>query len=210
MIERESMEFDVLIVGAGPAGLSAAVRLAQLNQTKKKSLSIALVEKSASIGGHILSGAVLETAALDELLPHWKSKNTFSNTAVKKDFFYYLTQNKRLRLPKIKRLQNKNNYIISLGELCKYLAQEAESLGIHIFPGFPATKILYKNGKVIGIQTQDCGINKNDQVTERLRIQQNNQLTYRLEQLIEELIVNPLHLKRVLRKQCKYHFLEYF
>lgn len=168
-MQRESMEFDVLIVGAGPAGLSAAIRLAQFNQELQTPLNICLIEKSATIGAHILSGAVLEPRALKELFPNWKALGAPLNTPVKKDEFYFLTQSKSFRLPKIKSLNNHGNYIISLGELCQWLAQQAESLGVNIFPGFPAEKVLYENNKVIGVQTKDQGLDKNGNPSDRFQ-----------------------------------------
>jgi len=178
-MKRESMKFDVLIIGAGPAGLSAAIRLAQLNQAnhsnrlnqqQEKKLSICVLEKGASVGAHILSGAVLEPRALDELIPDWQAKKAPLNTPVTKDHFYFLSQNKSWRLPTPSTMKNHNNYIISLGEFCQWLAAEAEALGVSIFPGFAASEILYdENKKVIGVQTGDMGLDKSGKPTQRFQ-----------------------------------------
>ena len=129
---REKMNFDVLIVGGGPAGLSSAIKLAQLAKKNKKELNICVVEKGSEIGAHILSGAVLETKALDELIPDWKSKDSPIKTEAKKDNFLLLTKNKSFRLPTPPQMKNKGNYIISLGNLCRWLAKQAEELNIGI------------------------------------------------------------------------------
>lgn len=168
-IQRESMEFDVLIIGAGPAGLSAAIRLAQLGKAQNTELSICVIEKAATIGAHTLSGAVLEPRALNELIPDWKNKETPIKTSVKKDLFYYLTQHKAVALPKISALNNHGNYIISLGELCQWLAYEAESLGVNIFPGFSAADVLYDDNHVIGVQTKDLGLDAQGNPTDRFQ-----------------------------------------
>jgi len=164
-IERESMEFDVVIVGAGPAGLSAACRLKQLAQQDNHELSVVVVEKGSEVGSHILSGNVFETRALDELFPNWKSENAPIKTSVNHDEFYYLRNEKSsLRIPELfipRPMRNKKNYIISLGQLCQWLATKAESLGVDIFSGFAASEILFdENGVVRGIATSDMGINK--------------------------------------------------
>ena len=159
---RESMNFDVLIIGAGPSGLSASIRLAQLAKKNNKELNIGVVEKGSEVGAHILSGAVLETKALDELIPDWKSKNSPLKTEAKKDKFLLLTKNKSFRLPTPPQMKNDGNYIISLGNFCRWLAKQAEELGINIFPGFAASEILYheKTNKVIGVRTGDQGMDK--------------------------------------------------
>ena len=161
MNNRESMDFDVVIIGAGPAGLSAAIRLAQLD----KNLSICVLDKGAEVGAHILSGAVLEPRSLNELIPDWKEKGAPLNTPVTQDQFLLLTEKKSYRLPTPPQMRNHGNYIISLGQLCRWLAEQAESLGVNIFPGFAATDIIYEGNSVAGIITGDKGIDKNGQPT---------------------------------------------
>ena len=159
-VHREKMEYDVVIVGAGPAGLSAAIKIKQLDSN----INVCVLEKGSEVGSHILSGNVFETRALNELIPDWKDKNAPVKTKVEKEKFLFLSKNNSFSwptwlLPAVQ--QNHNNYIISLGNLCKWLAEQAEALGVEIFPGFPASKILFsKDDKVIGVQTGDMGINK--------------------------------------------------
>ena len=168
---RESMNFDVLIIGAGPSGLSAGIRLAQLAKKNNKELRVSVVEKGSEVGAHILSGAVLETKALDELIPDWKSKDTPLKTETKKDNFILLTKNKSFKLPTPPQMKNDGNYIISLGNFCRWLAKQAEELGVNIFPGFAASEILYdeKTKKVIGIRIGDQGIDKNGKQLENFQ-----------------------------------------
>ena len=160
-IQREEMTYDVVIVGAGPAGLSTAIKLKQLNNE----LSVCLLEKSAEVGAHILSGNVFETKALDELIPNWKELNAPINTKVKSEEFLFLTKEKSFKVPNFllpQSLQNHNNYIISLSNLCKWLGEFAENLGVEIFPGFAASKIIYnEEGEVAGVQTGDMGLDQN-------------------------------------------------
>lgn len=162
-MERDAMEVDVVIVGAGPSGLSTACRLAQISQEKGQELSIVVVEKGSEVGAHLLSGAVFETKALDELFPNWKEDGAPLNTPVIGDDIYYLTgPDKGIKVPNLfvpSTMHNEGNYIISLGNLCRWLAQQAENLGIEIYPGFAATEVLYnEDGSVKGIATGDFGI----------------------------------------------------
>ncbi len=165
MPQHESMEFDVIIVGAGPSGLSAAIRLGQLAHQQNKTLDICIVEKGAEVGAHILSGAVIEPSALNELIPDWQAKQAPLHTPVKQDHFLMLTQKRAFHLPVPPIMSNHGNYIISLGELCRWLALQAESLGVQIFPGFAATRLLIENNRVNGIMTGDKGLDKQGQPT---------------------------------------------
>ena len=162
-MNRESMEFDVVIVGGGPSGLATACRLAQLSQEHGKDWQIALVEKGSEIGAHIMSGAVIETAALTELFPEWKSQGAPVKTAVTSDEFHYLRGLEKARkvpgflIPSP--MKNHGNYIISLGKLCRWLGEQAENLGVNIFPGFPAKELVYgDDGSIKGVITGDMGI----------------------------------------------------
>ncbi|WP_330924675.1 electron transfer flavoprotein-ubiquinone oxidoreductase [Candidatus Sororendozoicomonas aggregata] len=162
-MERESMMFDVVVVGAGPAGLSAACRLMQLSQASGQELSVCVVEKGSEVGAHILSGAVFETTALNELFPDWKEKGAPLNTPVTGDDIYILrSDEKAAKVPHYlvpKTMRNKGNYIISLGNLCRWLGEQAESLGVEIFPGFAARSLLFNdNGGIKGIVTGDMGV----------------------------------------------------
>ncbi len=159
---EEFLEFDVLIIGAGPAGLSCAIRLAQLSQDK---LSIAVLEKSSQIGEHILSGAVFNPRALDNLIPDWKERNFPIDTAVTEDRFCWLTKKRALSLPVPKNLQNNGNYVISLAQLCQKLADYAQENGVQIFPGFSAKELLINEGQVTGVKTGPLGIDKNGKHT---------------------------------------------
>lgn len=159
-VQYETMDFDVLIVGAGPAGLSAAIKLKQLALAAQKEISICILEKGAQVGAHILSGAVLEPRSLKELLPDtWKDAPL--DTPVINDSFYYMTKTKYFKLPTPKPMNNEGNYIISLGELCQFLGSQAEALGCEIYPGFTGSEILYNNkNQVIGVSTGNVGIDK--------------------------------------------------
>lgn len=159
------MHYDVIIVGGGPAGLCAAIRLKQLAKANQQEISICLLEKGAQIGAHILSGAVLEPTVLKTLLPDtWKKAPL--NTPVTQDEFYFLTQKHAIKLPTPTPMKNDGNYIIRLGELCQFLAQEAEQLGCEIYPGFAANRILFdEQRRVIGVATGDMGIDKNYEKT---------------------------------------------
>ncbi|MFD2111064.1 electron transfer flavoprotein-ubiquinone oxidoreductase [Thiorhodococcus fuscus] len=163
MSERESMEFDVVIVGAGPAGLATACRLAQLSSDRQLDLSICVVEKGSEVGAHILSGAVIETRALDELFPDWKEREAPLVTPVTRDQVYLLRDDQNAwSLPSAlvpRTLHNEGNYIASVGNLCRWLAAQAEELGVEIFPGFAASEVLFGDqGQVIGIATGDMGV----------------------------------------------------
>ena len=161
MIEREFMEYDVVIVGAGPSGLSAAIKLKQLSKENNKEISVCVIEKGSEVGSHILSGAVIETKALDELIPNWKSLNSPLKTQAKEDKFLYLTETKSYQFPTPPQMHNKGNYIISLGDFCKWLGEQAESLEVEIYPGFSASEILFdENNTVTGVATCDMGILK--------------------------------------------------
>jgi len=163
---REGMDFDVVIVGAGPAGLSAAIRLKQLNAD----INVVVVEKGSEVGAHILSGAVVDPTGLDRLLPDWRSEDNPLRTPVTEDHFYYLTEQGALRLPNVAMpplMNNHGNYVVSLGEVCRWLAQKAEGLGVEIYPGFAATEVLFdENGAVAGVATGDMGIGKSGEMKE--------------------------------------------
>ena len=159
-IVREELSYDVVIVGAGPAGLSTAIKLKQLNSE----LSVCILEKSSEVGAHILSGNVFETKALDELIPNWKDLDSPIKTDVRSEDFLFYTNNKSIKIPNFllpKALQNHGNYIISLSNLWKWLGEFAENLGVEIFPGFAASKLIYdESNQVIGVQTGDMGLDK--------------------------------------------------
>ena len=162
------MEYDVVIVGAGPSGLAAAIRLKQLSVERGHELSVCVLEKGSEVGAHILSGAVLEPRALNELLPDWKALGAPLNTPAGNDRFLWLTQSKAFRLPTPPQMHNAGNYVISLGNLCRWLGQQAEGLGVEIYPGFAAAEVLYgEDGSVKGVATGDLGIGRDGQPTER-------------------------------------------
>ena len=156
------MKYDVIIVGAGPSGLSAAINLKKLSKENNIDISVCVVEKASEVGAHILSGAVLETKALDELLPDWKLKDSPVKTKVSNEKLLFLSENRAYSIPKLFTpavMHNENNFIISLGRFCKWLSDQAESMGVEIYPGFTASKILIDDSKrVFGIKTGDHGI----------------------------------------------------
>jgi len=162
-MERESMEFDVVIVGAGPAGLSTACHIMQLAQQQEKELMVCVVEKGSEVGAHILSGAVFEPRALNELFPDWKEKGAPLNTPVTgDDIYYFKSADNAIKLPEFfvpKTMHNEGNYVASMGNMCRWLAEQAEQLGVEIFPGFPAQSVIYNDdGSVGGIITGDMGL----------------------------------------------------
>ncbi|MGH6821774.1 MAG: NAD(P)/FAD-dependent oxidoreductase, partial [Methylocella sp.] len=149
------MEYDVVIVGAGPAGLAAAIRLKQLAQEAGKEFSVCVLEKGSEIGAHILSGAVVDPIALDELIPDWRQRTAPVKTEVREDRFYLLGQKWALRLPNLlmpRLMDNHGKYAISLGNLCRWLAQQAETMGVEVYPGFAASEALFRyDGSVRGV-----------------------------------------------------------
>lgn len=171
MSERESMEYDVVVVGGGPAGLATAIRLKQLAQEKNREISVCVLEKGSEIGAHILSGAVMDPQALTELIPDWKAQGAPLNTPVTEDKFLFLSptgakETPQWLLPDC--FKNHGNYIISLGKVAKWLAEQAEALEVEIFPGFAAAEVLYgEQGQVIGVATGDMGIGRDGQPTDQ-------------------------------------------
>jgi len=165
MVERESMEFDVVIVGAGPSGLATACRLMQLAKESETELSVVVLEKGSEIGAHILSGAIVEPTALLELFPNWKELDAPLNTAVTSDeIYFYTSAEKAIKVPNWlapKTMHNKDNYIVSLGNVTRWLGEQAEALGVEVFPGFAAAEVLYNDdGSVRGVATGDMGLDE--------------------------------------------------
>ncbi|MSO96739.1 MAG: electron transfer flavoprotein-ubiquinone oxidoreductase [Rhodospirillaceae bacterium] len=169
-MDREAMEFDVLIVGAGPAGLAAAIRMKQLAAASEKEISVCVIEKGSEVGAHILSGAVIDPIAINELIPDWKAKGAPIHTPVNEDRFLFLTETNSWRIPNFfmpPLMNNHGNYIVSLGNLCRWLGQQAETLGVEVFAGFAAAEVLYDgDGRVLGVATGDMGIGRDGEKTE--------------------------------------------
>jgi electron-transferring-flavoprotein dehydrogenase len=161
-VERESMEFDVVIVGAGPSGLAAAIRLRQICEETGTDLSVCVVEKGSEVGAHIMSGAIMEPRAMNELFPDWRERGAPLNTPVVQEKMLILTEPNAIRVPNLafpKEFDNHGNYIVSLGNVCRWLGEQAEAMGVEIFPGFAASEVLYDDrGRVKGIATGDMGI----------------------------------------------------
>lgn len=160
------MEYDIVIIGAGIAGLSTAIKIKQLCNQNNQELSVCILEKGSEVGAHIISGAVFESSALELLYPNWQELGAPLNTKVNNDEFYFLTKNNKFKLPIPKFLHNSGNYIISLANLCRWLGDQAESLGIDIYPGFSASDIIIENNIITGIKTSAFGLDKNNNPTD--------------------------------------------